>query len=286
MHKSNPFDLGEVHTLAAKALAHGADRDAINHLNWDISAGCSSPRELERYARPPATDGRYTTVVPGQTKVPFGVTLMVPCRKCDRCLRVRRWEWHHRAMAELCASPRSWFGTLTLRPGARLWFLNQARLGCIQQGEDYETYTAEQQFGKLCRCVGKELNLWLARVRKHARAPFRYLLVFERHKDGHPHMHCLLHETVDGSTSERMLRTSWRGGHSKFVVIDNNQPATAGYVAKYLAKSNLARVRASLRYGKNTPSGHSPQGPTWRDVSAPTSPGVADQQIPIPGDCP
>lgn len=248
MHKSNLTDLRDVHAIAGQALAAGAERTAINSLDWNVAGPCQNPIPIEKYGRPyPDQDG-YVTVKPFKTEVPFGVVLRCPCRVCDACRKRRQWEWHHRAYAEMLGSPRTWFATLTLRPASRLWFLNQARQLAATQGDDFEALTDEMKFGRLCRVVGKEVTRYLARLRKHS-APFRYLVVYERHKDGLPHLHGLLHETVEGSQTERLLRKQWLAGHSMFKCVDLN-PAVAGYVAKYLAKANLARVRASLRYGK------------------------------------
>lgn len=270
MHKSNLEHLSDVHALAARALHEGAERPKINHLQWNVAGNCESPLEIERYARPSPKAGKFVTIEPGKTKVPFGVDLTVPCRKCVRCLARRRLHWQHRAYAELCGSPRTWFATLTLSPVAQLRFLNLARRFARKQGEDYETYTADEKFGRLCRQVGKEVSLYLARLRKHS-APFRYLVVYERHESGLPHLHALLHETVEGSTTERLLRLQWRVGHSKFKCVDTD-PRIASYVAKYLSKEASVRVRASRRYGTI---------PTYSDrCVAPTPPCVPTPDAP------
>jgi hypothetical protein len=146
------------------------------------------------------------------------------------------------------------------------------------------------------REIGYEITDFLKRIRK--RAEFRYLLVAERHmKDpnspvfGRPHFHVLLHEGVsplvlpdewqpqkgyctagckhksgrvllherDGTVHDHaFVRTQWPHGHTTVVrCMDVN---SAVYVCKYVSKDPMARIRASIGYGKI------PLGETSRDV--------------------
>lgn len=74
----------------------------------------------------------------------------------------------------------------------------------------------------------------------------RFLLVYEAHKDGFPHLHALIHEQGEVVT-KRELQKQWPYGFTTVKVCD---VATSHYVTKYLTKSVRARVRASQRYGQ------------------------------------
>lgn len=89
----------------------------------------------------------------------------------------------------------------------------------------------------------------LKRLRKaHGkRGGLRYLVVMEAHKSNLPHYHILLHEVfTDYPMRKALLRPAWRFGFSHWKLADEK---AAPYVAKYLAKSAQARIRASIDYG-------------------------------------
>lgn len=109
--------------------------------------------------------------------------------------------------------------------------------------------SSAQVFEELCREFGAELTLYLKRLRKNTKAKFRYLLVAEKHKSGLPHFHALIHEEEEGGLLHAQLTSTWKLGFTKFKVV--NAVQTAWYVAKYLAKSSEARVRASRCYGQS-----------------------------------
>lgn len=97
--------------------------------------------------------------------------------------------------------------------------------------------------------IGPEITRYLKRVRKESKSSFRYLLVMEAHKSGLPHYHMLLHEKpFGGEIPKRILKYQWHLGHTDFKLVDDAQHK-AEYMCKYLAKSLLARVRASKGYG-------------------------------------
>lgn len=97
--------------------------------------------------------------------------------------------------------------------------------------------------------LGPELTKSLKRMRKNTKSRFRYIAVFERHCDGYPHLHLLLHEQGQPLT-KRDIQAEWRLGFSQCKLVDQG-PKAAFYVAKYLSKEAAARVRASLRYGND-----------------------------------
>lgn len=110
--------------------------------------------------------------------------------------------------------------------------------------------TADEQFVQRHKTIARWLTLWVKRVRKNSGAPIRYLLVCEAHKSGLPHYHMLLHErSPELQVRKRMLQAEWQAyGFTNCKLVEQDQHA-ARYVSKYLAKSALARVRASVRYG-------------------------------------
>ena len=71
------------------------------------------------------------------------------------------------------------------------------------------------------------------------------LQVVEAHKSGLPHVHLLVHDK--GDTTYRRLTDTWPLGFAHAKLVEGT--AASRYVAKYLAKSALARVRASQGYG-------------------------------------
>jgi hypothetical protein len=81
----------------------------------------------------------------------------------------------------------------------------------------------------------------------------RFLLVAEAHKTGLPHYHALIHEVdPERPVRSRILRQQWTLGFSQCkLVAQGDETKSASYVAKYLAKSAAARVRASQGYGQN-----------------------------------
>ena len=91
----------------------------------------------------------------------------------------------------------------------------------------------------------------------HPPASFKYLLVFERHKSGHPHMHFMLHETGEHITLKH-LECGWGHGFVKMKLVKGDDERRAAfYVSKYLGKSYQSRQIASVRYARDDP--HAPE---------------------------
>lgn len=182
----------------------------------------------------------------GETASPLPVEFSARCRKCPGCLRHRQRLWTARAIDETKASKRTWFCTLTVRPEDRFRMdLIAERYAMIRRLADEPP---EEVFRLRAKIVGQEVTRWLKRVRKNSGAKLRVLLVTESHKDGYPHFHALIHET-SGTVTKRVLEAGWRVGFSQFRLCD---PGASGYVAKYLSKVALTRVRASRHYGQPT----------------------------------
>lgn len=181
---------------------------------------------------------------------PLPVVFAARCRKCPECLAHRRRLWTARAVDEIWASNRTWFGTLTVRPEERLRIAWTGERAMRQRGWSEEDLTARppgQTFTHLCNLLGKEVTKWLKRVRKNA-GPLRYLLVFEAHKDGFPHCHILLHETAT-PVRKIDLERQWKHGFSHWRLVERDEKA-AVYACKYLSKDAQARLRASQSYGQ------------------------------------
>lgn len=246
--------------LCAKALASGATRTSVTTLEWDLAGQCQSPVSAELCARPeandassgiwdPASRAKYYHWSPGRPQTMI-LRLTTKCRKCDRCRSARGALWRARAITEFRNAPRNWMGTLTLCPERRMQVVAGARRDFkLATGLDLDLEPLDVQLGAYHKICNREITLSLKRLRVK-NPSFRYLCVLEQHKDGSPHYHVLLHETaVDAPIrKDQHLRAFWAWGFSKWKLC-NNSPAAASYVAKYLAKSSAARVRASIRYG-------------------------------------
>lgn len=235
--------------MLAYALRNGGRQTGIVSYAWDVSGRCENPKGLELVSRPPAgADGNIEVPRDGG---PLILRMEVACRRCRPCLWERSRKWRDRAVREIAASPRSWFGTLTLSHDEQFRALSRARKAAsISAAGDFDTWSEPDRFKGHVKAISPELTLWLKRVRKQSAAPLRYLLVAEAHKSGLPHFHVLVHETsLDNVVRKRVLETQWKLGYSHWRIVKDK--SAAKYITKYLAKTMLARVRASKYYGSN-----------------------------------
>jgi len=226
---------------------------------WDISGRCGEPRGATMIGRPFKSFWRrryhsFTGRVENTIKVEDSfrhsveLSMSVPCRRCGPCRRFRAWLWSSRAMSEAKASTRVWMGTLTVRPEERFKLQYSAEEYAARRQVAWETLDEGEKFIRLQVELGKVVTLWLKRLRK-AGHRFRYLLTFEAHKSGFPHVHVVIHE-LSTEIRKRVLDASWRIGFAKFKLLPRGDEARAvRYVTKYIAKNGAARVRASIRYG-------------------------------------
>lgn len=188
------------------------------------------------------------TIDPRKTATGLCLELHTPCRKCDACRRARQSLWSFRAKAETQLAPRTWFGTITLNPEAHRRFLAQARVDASAAGLDLDLLPFGEQFKRLHAQISRQLTKYIKRVREESNAPIRYLLVAETHKSGIPHYHMLLHEVdADKTVKHACLEAQWPFGFTKWKLVTDYNQAT--YLCKYLSKSAVARVRASVGYG-------------------------------------
>lgn len=263
--------------LLRTALSSGSLRtSAVSTIGptsykWDISGKCLNPKlvqitgRLPRDLREVTTGGRGFRLseipawsprsqreyqwTPGE-RSRLDLDLEVRCRRCRPCLKQREIQWRNRALAEVALSVRTWMGTLTLTPHEQYLLVAKAHAVCARRQVDYSELDEEERWALRVREYNRHITLWLKRVRKESRTPIRSLVVFEKHKSGDPHAHVLIHQMrVDPPVLHRTLRSQWQHGFSHFKL---TTPERTGYVCKYLSKSMLARVRASLRYGKRS----------------------------------
>lgn len=241
------------------------------NYRWDIAGKCLNPKLVQINGRLPrdlkevTTGGKGFKLLDRAFWSPRGqseyewkpgersrldVDLTVRCRRCRPCLKHRELEWKNRALAEVALSVRTWMGTLTLTPQEQYLLVAKANAVCAIRETDYDELDEEERWALRVREYNRHITLWLKRVRKESKVPLRYLVVFERHKSGDPHAHVLIHQQrADMPVLHSTLRANWKHGFSHFKLTD---PKATGYVVKYLSKSMLARVRASLRYGKRS----------------------------------
>lgn len=208
--------------LQTKALEAGASGVFNGHIRWQLHGKCSNPYEISYQ--------RSNSIVEGV------IDLITPCRNCQHCLKVRARQWAARAGHEYAASNKTWMVTLEFAPYMR------AKLYASIAG----VTKPQERTGRLVKATGVLCSQYLKRLRK-AGATFRYMMVPELHKDGMIHWHMLYH----GEATWRSLDTKWDHGffHAKQVKPEDAVKSIR-YVAKYLAKAKLGRVRASLSYGK------------------------------------
>lgn len=209
---------------------------------------CSSPIHIERKVlrvRSSKLDGDFI----GPERVAT-IEYEARCRRCDACLKQRARQWAFRARQELRLADRSWFGTLTLSPDQHFRAMIQAESRLRAGGERFEDVNPDAQFQLRNQQIQREITLWVKRVRKVSGAKLRLLCVAEAHKTGLPHYHVIVHQCGDGPPILwKHLSGQWKLGHSKFNLVPEGDEGAAFYVTKYLTKSSLAKVRASVRYG-------------------------------------
>lgn len=194
--------------------------------------------------------------------------LQTRCRKCKGCLEAKRRYWGKLGENEILTTHeqgrRTWFGTLTLSDDQQKYFETLAveKFMLAHKSSEVPEWLSEPQCDARFALVRDEIVEALQRYWKRLRKEghrFNYLVVFERHKSGQPHMHFLLHEK-GGEILKRQMAEQWPHGFVKIKLVKDNSGVIAGlhkqawYVVKYLTKSVEARVIASQKYGKQTAS--------------------------------
>lgn len=170
----------------------------------------------------------------------LSVVLLVPCRRCVVCAKRRAFTWQNKISQEYFMATRTWLVTLTLNPVEH--FKVQLQI------PDYLTLSEDKQFLARYAVIAKEITKYFKRIRKNEKTSFRYFLALEKHKSGLPHFHVVFHEIAGKKPlTKRGIQTAWKQGFTNCKLVNSVSGVT--YVSKYLVKSNLARVRASIRYG-------------------------------------
>lgn len=255
--------IGGARRHAYSALVAGSD-------HADLAGSCQSPVMVAITGLRDTTLAgqamlRYETAWPGTDYAPgigwlgdkpekhpseygevVNVDLAVRCRKCPACLKARAALWRRRAVAECLDAQRTWFVTLTLDPARQFYCVNAARAALAEQGLQWDLLQPDDRFREQCKPLIREFQLFMKRLRKGCKG-LRYFLVVERHKSGDPHLHLLLHETLQ-PVRWKAINAAWHWGFHKSNLVDDARSA-ANYAAKYLTKSAACRIRASVRYG-------------------------------------
>lgn len=229
--------------LAMRGLTANARLKGPTWAEWDISGKCERPVPIDLYARHERDRG----FTPGYT-----MEMHVRCRQCVGCLKYRAYIWRRRATDETGWASRTWFSTFTASPVEHHHALSRARHKIALQGLDFDALGEQDRFSTLVSAYGDEITRYLKRVRRQSNAKLRYLWVTESHKSGWPHFHALIHEvSSERPCRHKILQDEWKLGFSSHKLVSGHQEAS--YVTKYLAKSSLARVRASIDYGNPRP---------------------------------
>lgn len=219
-------------------------------VDAEMYGRCENPIEISRTACVRNAVTGEATVRQMQDRERRTVNVYLRCRKCSTCLRARARRWREAAEREMnCAAMRgcrTWFGTLTLSPEEQS-FATYAAIAAVG-ADKFAALSELERLPLRHEAVSRSLTLALKRLRKEVGAgSVRYLIVCEAHKSGLPHYHALLHETSSTLPIRKsVLNDFWRLGFSQWRLA---RPEAARYVAKYLSKAALARVRASRQYG-------------------------------------
>ena len=89
--------------------------------------------------------------------------VLVSCRKCSKCLRVRRRLWQKRSAFEVRLSRRTWFCTFTIAPEHRVRFEIKASRTV---GKSWDGLSEGKRFIAIYNEIGKEFTKYMKRLRK------------------------------------------------------------------------------------------------------------------------
>lgn len=208
-------------------------------LDADFAGSCMLPRM------------RTITYRHRETGRPIWADVHLRCRRCESCRKQAQREWMARAIVEAKLARRNWFGTLTLNPATRMEHLNRMRAAYAKYGADYDAISPDDRWRNAVRLLGRDVTLWLKRVREQSGGAIRYMLCIEQHRDGTPHLHGLVHEGQGGGpVGRRALEGQWSSlGFSQWRLQQGDAVKAAAYATKYITKTIDARVRASIGYG-------------------------------------
>ena len=248
--------------FTARALAlqlresAGAEGTSLQ-THADLAGDCLSPKHAELWGRQHDRwrRGEYYDWVQSKRggivtarSAPHYVSMQVRCRACVPCLKHRQRIWVERATLEVSRAQRTWLGTLTATGANQYGYEVAAASRLRDGGTAYATLSAEDQFTEVCKEMGRDLTLFLKRLRRSG-AKLRYLWLFEAHKSGLPHIHGLVFEPVGFSPlKKKTFESQWTSGFSHWRLLTDARQIT--YPLKYVTKSSLFRIRASQRFGE------------------------------------
>ena len=287
--KSHPMHVNQVRALRDRALLCGAHPTSRLSARWDVFGRfdpetgeikgyvCTRPKSISLWERPMRN-------APGNPE-PAGITLNVRCRGCESCRKHREVCFRRRACVEYASAARSRFLTFTFAPKHHFradrevakaiavelanptrWHTRfkgvqlEAIMTALRENKTQDLGVKEKRllFALRVMELGKEVTLFLKRLRERSGSKIRYAMVAEAHSKklaGRPHFHMLLHECDPSRlVRKRLIRNAWRQrvGFIKMNLTDGDSRAPS-YLAKYLHKAETSRLRCSHFYGNSSP---------------------------------
>lgn len=230
--------------LAGKLALHGAKIEGSGYYARWVPY-CDGPVPIVQRSHPRS----------GLRSVEAG--MLVPCRKCARCILYRRMRWRQRIFNEIAqadnAGRRSWFVTLTFSDPHVAGLRMKAAQRVAERGSpwaecfEHVSYNDVQLFHKRLR----------KRLSKTGRN-YRYVAVAEYgEENGRLHYHAIITDTA-APVLYRDILASWRAGFIQAKLVDTETErgmiGAASYVSKYIAKTLSSAVRASAHYGDVKPN--------------------------------
>ena len=197
---------------------------------------------------------------------PLELSLTVPCRKCDKCLWLRKTKWQALAVREtyLNREGKNWLFTLTFSRNQMGHAIG--RVGAMIGSPDFNRLLERE----LYKDVKAHFDVVRSRYRRALKKRYRASNPIEYKKHGYPkpldtlryfavhergdetqrsHFHCLVHG--DDLLTYRILTQGW-GSRVKDCSLLEDPVKASVYVSKYLGK-NPGRIRSSKFYGLNEP---------------------------------
>lgn len=242
--------------MAGKAVLHEP-----GYATADYSGRCERPIVIDRIgvghdllSRP--IHGAEAAPVGFEREKAHTLSNLVRCRRCEACLKERRWMWTERAAKEWREATRTWLVTLTLRPGEHYKLATTTRKRLEAQGEDFDKIDPRRRLEESMVEYRDIMRRYVNRLRKGLvekgwpLVKFRYLWVPEPHKSGQIHFHMLLHETRDDMRiPKKRIEEMWGLGFVAAKEIKSEQGAR--YATKYLGKHHFeGRLAVSKFYGE------------------------------------
>lgn len=239
---------------SAKRLASRIALMGGNRVNgaWEAPwrPSCDNPVEV-RVSSPRTDRGRWTTA----TLRPYDVLMLVPCRKCEQCLRIRQMQWRTRILRELDRAVYAYFITLTFSPAHMAGVLAEAQQRRQQgrtavEGAAYRhvaLYLKRLRKGRTASSRGAAKDS-LGRTRQRFDGiSLRFFAAMEYgEENGRLHFHLLVH--TQRYVPPEIFTGEWRSRADAQLV--RSREGCATYVSKYLTKEQTpGRARASIKYG-------------------------------------